>query len=64
MRDLVTGPRIVVLIASVDHARVVGANLATFVLAAAAAHVHISIPGNLAALLAVNVSLIVRATLR
>jgi len=60
MRDLATGPRIVwiVLLTLLAWA----AQLATFAFAAAAAHLTLPLAGNLAALLAVNVSLIVRAT--
>jgi uncharacterized protein (TIRG00374 family) len=60
MHDLATGPRIISMVLLTFLAWL--GQLATFALAAAAAHVHLSIPGNLAALLAVNVSLIVRAT--
>jgi len=60
MRDLATGPRVVAIVALTIIAW--AGQLATFAFAAAAAHVPLSLPGNLAALLAVNVSLIVRAT--
>ena len=60
MHDLATGPRIIAMVLLTLLAWL--GQLATFALAAAAAHVHLSLPGNLVALLAVNVSLIVRAT--
>lgn len=60
MRELATGPRIIGVVLLTLAAWV--AQLATFVLAADAAHVHMPLPGHLAALLATNVSLIIRAT--
>lgn len=60
MRELASGPRIIGAVLLTLLAWV--GQLATFALAAKALHVHLSLPGNLAALLAVNVSLIVRAT--
>jgi uncharacterized protein (TIRG00374 family) len=60
MRDLATGPRILGIIVLTLLAWV--GQLVTFVCAAAAAHVTLPVPGSLAALLAVNVSLIIRAT--
>lgn len=60
MRALVTGPRIAVMLALTVLSWL--GQLATFALAAAAAHVVIPLAGSLAALLAVNVSLVVRAT--
>ena len=60
MRELATGPRIIAVVLLTLGAWV--AQLATFALAADAAHVHMPLPGHLAALLATNVSLIIRAT--
>ena len=60
MRELATGPRVVWIVILTILAWV--AQLATFVFAAAAAHVSLPFGGSLAALLATNVSLIVRAT--
>lgn len=60
MRDLATGPRIIAVVLLTLAAWV--AQLITFALAAEAAHVHMPLPGHLAALLATNVSLIIRAT--
>lgn len=60
MRELASGPRIVWILLLTIAAWVL--QLATFALAASAAHVPLSLSGNLATLLAVNVSLIIRAT--
>lgn len=60
MREIATGPRIVAVILLTLAAWLL--QLATFALAAEAAHVSMPIPGHLAALLATNVSLIIRAT--
>jgi phosphatidylinositol alpha-mannosyltransferase len=60
MRELATGPRIVAVVLLTLAAWV--AQLVTFALAASAAHVYMPLPGHLAALLATNVSLIIRAT--
>jgi uncharacterized protein (TIRG00374 family) len=60
MRELANGPRIIGMVLLTLLAWV--GQLATFVLAAEALQVHLSIPANLAALLAVNLSLVVRAT--
>jgi len=60
MRDLASGPRIVWLVVLTILAWLT--QLATFAFAAKAAHAHLPVSGSLAALLAVNVSLIVRAT--
>jgi uncharacterized protein (TIRG00374 family) len=60
MRDLASGSKIVWLVIFTILAWLT--QLATFVFAAKAAHSHLPISGSLAALLAVNVSLIVRAT--
>lgn len=60
MRELATGPRMVPLLLLTIIAWLT--QLATFAYAARAAHIHLPIQGSLAALLAVNVSLIVRAT--
>jgi len=60
MRELATGPRMVPLLLLTIIAWL--GQLATFVYAARAAHIHLPVQGSLAALLAVNVSLIVRAT--
>lgn len=60
MRDLATGPRVIAVLALTLLAWI--AQLATFALAAASAHVRMPLAGSLAALLAVNVSLLVRPT--
>lgn len=60
MRDLASGPRVIWILLLTIAAWI--GQLATFALAASAAHVPLSLPGNLATLLAVNVSLIIRAT--
>lgn len=60
MRDLASGPRVIWILLLTIVAWV--GQLATFALAASAAHVPLSLPGNLATLLAVNVSLVIRAT--
>jgi len=60
MRELATGPRMVPLLVLTILAWL--GQLATFVYAARAARIHLPIQGSLAALLAVNVSLVVRAT--
>jgi phosphatidylinositol alpha-mannosyltransferase len=60
MRALASGGKIVWLVLLTFAAWIT--QLATFAFAAAAAHVHLPLAGSLAALLAVNVSLIVRAT--
>lgn len=60
MRDLATGPRIAAAIVLTMLAWL--GQLATFALAAAAAHVRMPVGGSLTALLATNVSLVVRAT--
>lgn len=60
MRELASGPR-VVWILLLTMAAWIG-QLATFALAASAAHVQLPLAGNLATLLAVNVSLVIRAT--
>lgn len=60
MRDLASGPRVIWILLLTIAAWV--GQLATFALAASAAHVPLSLPGNLATLLAVNVSLVIRAT--
>jgi len=60
MRELATGPRMVPLLLLTVLAWVT--QLATFAYAASAAHIRLPIQGSLTALLAVNVSLLVRAT--
>ena len=60
MRELATGPRMVPLLLLTILAWL--GQLATFVYAARAARIHLPVQGSLAALLAVNVSLVVRAT--
>ncbi len=60
MRELATGKRMVPLLLLTIVAWL--CQLATFAYAARAAHIHLPVQGSLAALLAVNVSLIVRAT--
>ena len=60
MRELATGPRMIPLLLLTIVAWL--GQLATFAYAASAARIHLPIQGSLAALLAVNVSLIVRAT--
>lgn len=60
MRELATGPRMVPLLLLTIIAWL--GQLATFVYAARAARIHLPVQGSLAALLAVNVSLVVRAT--
>ncbi len=60
MRELASGPRIIWILLLTIAAWIL--QLATFALAASAAHVPLSLPGNLATLLAVNVSLVIRAT--
>jgi phosphatidylinositol alpha-mannosyltransferase len=60
MRELATGPRMIPLLLLTIVAWL--AQLATFYYAARAAHTHLPFQGSLATLLAVNVSLIVRAT--
>jgi len=60
VRTLASGPRVISIVLLTLLAWV--AQLATFALAAAAAHVRLPLAGSLAALLAVNVALIVRAT--
>lgn len=60
MRELATGPRMIPLLLFTILAWLL--QLATFAYAARAARIHLPIQGSLAALLAVNVSLIVRAT--
>ncbi len=60
MRELATGPRIVAILLFTIAAWVL--QLLTFYYAAKAAHAHLPIAGTLAALLATNVSLVVRAT--
>lgn len=60
MRELATGPRMFPLLLLTIVAWL--GQLATFAYAASAAHITLPIQGSLAALLAVNVSLIVRAT--
>jgi len=60
MRELATGPRMVPLLLLTILAWL--GQLATFAYAARAAHIHLPVQGSLAALLAVNVSLVVRAT--
>jgi phosphatidylinositol alpha-mannosyltransferase len=60
MRELATGPRMFPLLLLTMLAWVT--QLATFAYAASAAHIRLPIQGSLTALLAVNVSLLVRAT--
>jgi uncharacterized protein (TIRG00374 family) len=60
MRELATGKRMVPLLLLTIIAW--AGQLATFAYAARAAHIHLPLQGSLAAMLAVNVSLIVRAT--
>lgn len=60
MRELATGPRLIWIVLLTIAAWV--GQLATFDLAARAAHVNMPLPGSLAALLFVNVALVVRAT--
>jgi hypothetical protein len=60
MRELATGPRMIPLLVLTILAWL--GQLATFVYAARAARIHLPVQGSLAALLAVNVSLVVRAT--
>ena len=60
MRELATGPRMIPLLVLTILAWL--GQLATFAYAARAAHTHLPVQGSLAALLAVNVSLVVRAT--
>lgn len=60
MRGLVTGPRMAIMLALTFLAWL--GQLITFALGAAAAHVAIPLAGSLAALLAVNLSLVIRAT--
>lgn len=60
MRELATGPRMVPLLLLTVLAWLT--QLATFAYAASAAHIRLPIQGSLTALLAVNVSLLVRAT--
>lgn len=60
MRALASGPRIIGMVVLTLLAWV--GQLATFILASKALHVPLSLAGNLATLLAVNVSLVVRAT--
>lgn len=60
MRELATGPRMVPLLLLTVLAWL--GQLATFAYAARAARIHLPIQGSLAALLAVNISLIVRVT--
>lgn len=60
MRELATGPRMIPLLLLTVAAWLT--QLATFAYAARAAHIHLPIQGSLAALLAVNISLLIRAT--
>jgi phosphatidylinositol alpha-mannosyltransferase len=60
MRELATGARMIPLLLLTVIAWLT--QLATFAYAARAAHIHLPLQGSLTALLAVNVSLIVRAT--
>lgn len=60
MRELATGPRMIPLLLLTIIAWLT--QLATFAYAASAAHMRLPIQGSLTALLAVNVSLVVRAT--
>lgn len=60
MRELASGPRVIWILLLTVVAWL--GQLATFALAASAAHVQLSLPGNLATLLAVNISLVIRAT--
>lgn len=60
VRELGSGPRIIWMLLLTLVAWIT--QLATFGFAASAAHVPLSLPGNLATLLAVNVSLVIRAT--
>lgn len=60
MRELASGPRLIWILLLTVVAWLT--QLATFAFAASAAHVPLSLPGNLATLLAVNVSLVIRAT--
>ena len=60
MRELATGARMIPLLLLTIIAWLT--QLATFAYAASAAHIHLPIQGSLTALLAVNISLLVRAT--
>jgi uncharacterized protein (TIRG00374 family) len=60
MRGLASGPKLIWLVVLTILAWLT--QLATFAFAARAAHAHLPVAGSLAALLATNVSLIVRAT--
>jgi phosphatidylinositol alpha-mannosyltransferase len=60
MRELASGPRVIWILLLTLAAWIT--QLATFALAASAAHVRLPLAGDLAALLAVNVSLVLRAT--
>jgi uncharacterized protein (TIRG00374 family) len=60
MRQLATGPRVIWIVVLTLLAWIT--QLATFAFAAAAAHITMPLQGSLAALLAVNVSLMIRAT--
>lgn len=60
MRELATGPRMIPLLLLTIIAWLT--QLATFAYAASAAHIQLPVQGSLTALLAVNISLLVRAT--